>query len=104
MDFDDRIFEAVRGGTQDKPRDLVDIFAYVDSREKVVLSQQELVGGLQRLIEQGRIGELSRHRFHEVIVGPAPRTFSGLTPVEYEQACEAYRKWFWKTYKELTKK
>jgi hypothetical protein len=104
MDFDTRIFEAVEGGTLEKPHDLVQILAYVDSREKLVLSHEELSGGLQRLVEQGRIAELPRHRFYRTADDSAPRTFSGLTLEEYREACEAYRKWFWKTYKELTKK
>ena len=45
MDFDTRIFEAVEGGTLEKPHDLVQILANADSREKLVLSHEELSGG-----------------------------------------------------------
>jgi hypothetical protein len=104
MDFDASIFEAVESGTLEKPHDLVQILAYVDSRDRLVLSHEELSGGLQRLIAQGRVAELPRHKFYKVTDDSAPRTFSGLTPEEHLQACEAYEKWFWKTYRKLSKK
>lgn len=104
MQFDDLILEAVRGATRERPRDLTDILFYVDSRMRLVLSRDELSGGLQRLIEQGRIAESDRHEFYEVTDGVAPRTFSGLTPDEHRRACQAYNKGFWKKYRELHKK
>jgi len=104
MQLDDYILQAVRGSTKEQPQDLVGILYQVDGRMKIVLSHDELSGGLQRLIEQGLIAESERHRFYEVADGTAPRTFSGLTLDEHRQACEAYRKWFWKKYKELSKK
>ncbi len=104
MDFDERIFEAVSGCTSEKPQDLVGILAYVDCLEKLVLSRRELAGGLQRLIEQGRIAELPRHRFYKAVSDSSSRAFSGLTRAEHHQACEAYKEWFWKKYRELSKK
>ena len=103
MQFDDYILEAVRGATKERPVDLVGILYHVDGRMKLVMSHEELSGGLQRLIEQGSIAESERHKFYEVTDGAALRTFSGLTLDEHRQACEAYRKWFWKKHRELTR-
>jgi hypothetical protein len=104
VQFDDYILEAVRGTTRERPQDLIGILYHVDGRMKLVMSQDELSGGLQRLIEQGSIAESERHKFYEVTDGVAPRTFSGLTLDEHRRACEAYQKWFWKKHRELTKK
>jgi hypothetical protein len=99
MDFDEYIVEAVKSHTPENPQDLVGILYHVDGRMKLVMSHEELAGGLQRLIECGRIAELPSHKFYEVTVASAPRKFSGLTLEEYRGVCEAYRKRFWKSYR-----
>jgi hypothetical protein len=102
--IDTRIYEAVTGSTPDKPLDLVGILHYVDSREKMVLSYDELENGLRRLVEQGRIAELPGNRYYEVKDGSSPSTFMGFSSGEHRRACEAYRSWFRQAYKELNKK
>ena len=104
MQLDNYIFEALRGSTKAHPQDLVDVLYHVDGRMKLVMSLDELAGGLLRLIEQGKIGESDRHRFYEITDGTPPKPFSGLTLDEYRQVCEAYQKWFWKRHKALSKK
>ena len=100
--FDDRVFEAIQGYTRDTPLGLVGIFGFVDGREKLVLSHEELVGALERLIAAGRIRESPRHQFYEPgDPGEKAGGFSGLTPREYDAACERYRKEFWRRYREL---
>lgn len=101
MNFDQRIFEAVEHGTPEKPRNLVQILACVDALEKVLLSHEELAGGLKRLIEEGRIAESPGHKFRGVSEGSPPGTFSGLPQAEYDQACKACHDWFEKAYREL---
>jgi hypothetical protein len=101
MNFDQRIFESVEHATPEKPHDLVHILYYVDALERVLLSHEELAGGLQRLIEEGRIAELPRHKFHGHPEGSPPGRFSGLTQAEYDQASKAYHEWFEKAYREL---
>jgi hypothetical protein len=104
MDLDKFILEAVKGHTPENPKDLVGILYHVDGRMKLVMSDDELEGGLRRLVETGRIAELSAHRFYEVTGALSPGIFSGLSGEEHCRACEVYRKWFWKTLKELKKK
>ena len=94
MSFDTRILEAVNGSTREKPKDLASILAYVDFRERLLLTHQEMAGGLCRLVEQGLIAEVADHRFHEVAPTGTPGAFSGLTPEKYQQACEAYQERF----------
>jgi len=103
MNFDQRIFESVERATPEKPYGLVQILSYVDALERVFLSRRELAGGLQRLIEEGRIAGLPGHKFHGLPAGSPPGKFSGLTHAEYDQACKAYHEWFEKTWNELKK-
>lgn len=104
MQLDEYIFEAVKGHTPDQPQDLVGIIYHVDGRMKLMMLHEEFVGGLQRLIENGRIAEIPRHKFYEATDDSAPRTFSGLTVEEQSRAEKTYTKWFWKEYRKLTEK
>jgi hypothetical protein len=72
---------------------LVDIIAAVDSQERLVLSHEELDGGLRRLSEAGRIREVERLRFCAA-VGDGTKAFSGLSEEEHDTACRQYRKMF----------
>ena len=98
------VSERASGHTPEQPQDLVGIIYHVDGRMKITLLYDELARRLQRLIENGRIAELPRHKFYEVTDGSAPRTFSGLTREEQSQAEEAYRKRFWIEYRKLNQK
>ena len=65
-DYDQRICEAIVGYTPERPQNLVGILGFVDGREKLVLTHDELAGALKRLMADGRVGESSRHVLHEL--------------------------------------
>ena len=94
MNFDEYIVEAVRGHTAERPQDLVGILYNIDGRMKLLPLNDELRGGLARLVESGRIIETERHRFAEGD-GKTGQTFSGITDEEWRRADDAYRRWFW---------
>jgi hypothetical protein len=94
MSLDRSIFKAIKGHTEDKPQDLVGILAYVDSREKLLLTHEELSGGLERLIRGNQIAEVVPHKFVDTAGRPYSHNFSRLSLSDHEQACQAYRKWF----------
>ena len=100
MSFDARIQESIEGTTLDHPKDLPGILAYVDFRERVVLTREELSDGLSRLIEQGRVIEVAGRSFYENKREIEPSSFMGLTPQEYQQACDAYQE----SFRTLTKR
>jgi hypothetical protein len=95
MSLDRRIFKAIKGHSESNPQDLVSILAYVDSQERLVLTHEELSGGLQRLIESGQIAESRPHKYFDTAGQSHSRVFSGLSLQDHEEACQAYRKWFW---------
>jgi len=99
MNFDARIQESIKGTTLEHPKDLCGILAYVDSRERVVLTCQELSDGLSRLIRQGRVIEAVGRSFYENKREAKPSSFRGLTAQEYQQACESYQESFRTTTK-----
>ena len=88
--FDDRVREAIGLGTSDRPQDLAGILHYVDSRERLVLTREELSGSLKRLIRRGAIAEVAPHRFR---VARDAGTATSLTPIPrkgYDAACDEY--------------
>lgn len=91
--YDQLIYEAIQSSTPSGPCDLVYIFGYVDGRDKSVLSHDQLNGGLQRLIEDGRIKEIIPHKFI-LTKGEEASSFSGLSIPQYEQACLDYLDYF----------
>ncbi len=101
MEFDRDIFKAIKGSTETQPQDLVGILAFVDSRQRLVLTHEELSGGLQRLIESGKIAEVAPCRYFDTAGQPHSRHFSGLSPEEHEQACDAYQKLFQEALRRL---
>ncbi|MCZ7651809.1 MAG: hypothetical protein M5U13_11880 [Thermoanaerobaculia bacterium] len=71
---------------------LVCILAYVDAHEKLILNLEELCGGLERLVQSGRIREVAHLAFS---IGPDPsRLFSGVSAAELETADSEYRQYF----------
>ena len=60
MRIDRNIFKAIKSHGETDPQDLVGILADVDSRERLLLTHEELSGGLQRLIESGQIAEATQ--------------------------------------------
>lgn len=61
MNLDRDIFKAIKGHTETSPHDLVGILAYIDSQQKLLMTHEELSGGLQRLIDSGQIAEATPH-------------------------------------------
>lgn len=101
MSLDRRIFKAIEGHSETHPQDLVSILAYVDSRERLVLTHEELSGGLLRLIESGQIAEAKPHKYFDTAGQSHSREFSGLSLQDHEKACQAYRRWFEEQYRKL---
>src|SRR5437879_9454502 len=94
MSLDDCIWEAVAHSTPKQPRSLSDIIDYIDSREKVIATFEELQGSLQRLVEAGRVVQAK----DEFYAGPSgagqPGVFHPLSSEMYQQAVKDYRKRF----------
>ena len=104
MSFDRRILKAIKGHSETDPQDLVGILAYVDSQERLVLNHEELSGGLQRLIESGQIAEATPHKYFDTAGQSHSRVFSGLSLQDHEEACQAYRNWFWEESQKVQSK
>ena len=99
MSLDRSIFKAIKGHTPENPCDLVGILYFVDGRERLVLSHEELSGGLQRLIQAGQIAKAEPHRYFESAGQTHAFTFSAISQDDYKKACEAYQKKFWEEYR-----
>jgi hypothetical protein len=99
--LDKAILKALRKTTRDRPANLVQIMGAIDAREKLLISFDELSGGLRRLIEAGKVGEAKPLHFYEPQRGESGMTFSGLTEEEYKVANRSYRDMFQKALKEL---
>lgn len=98
--LDRRVFEAIQGYTEGHPQDLVGILHYVDHREKLLLTRDELSDALRRLSDAGRIREVAPLKF-VAAERRSDTAFRGLSSREHEEACEAYRRWFWEVYSNL---
>jgi len=94
MSLDRSILKAIKGHTETQPQDLMSILAYVDSQERLVLTHQELSGGLQRLIASGQIAEATPHKYFDPAGQPHSREFSGLSLEDHKETCQAYHQWF----------
>lgn len=102
-DLVERIFEAICGHTPEDPQNLVGILGFVDGREKLVLTHEELSGALRQLLAAGRIRESSPHHYYEPDESGDPSSFSGLTPEEHEDACRRYQEEFRRKYRGLSR-
>ncbi|MCC7422774.1 MAG: hypothetical protein IT428_21035 [Planctomycetaceae bacterium] len=92
--LDRSIFKTMRRSTPDAPQDLPGIIGGVDAQERMVLSHYELRDGLKRLIAEGHIVEVSKHRFCNAEGLALPRNFSGLTNQDHQTAVAEYRRQF----------
>lgn len=106
MNLDKEIFEAVSGSPVEKPTTLWQIIGYVDSRQRLMISYDELFGGLKRLFEARRIGEVDGKYFAMTseYAASSPRDFKGFSQETFKKAQKEYRKRFWKAFRELKKK
>jgi hypothetical protein len=88
--IDERVLEAVGCATPENPQDLVGILHYVDSRERLVLTYEELVGSLERLTRGGAVEEVRPHHFRLADHARSEGRFTPITRQMYDVACEAY--------------
>ncbi len=87
--LDRRIYKSIRKQTKEHPINLIGILFNVDSVEKMVLSYEELSGGLQRLIAAGYVAEGEPHQYYE---GTDQDSFTGLSESDYETAVADYHR------------
>jgi hypothetical protein len=99
--YDRDIFRAIDGRPEQNPQDLPGILAAVDARQRLILSHEELVKGLARLIEAGKVVEAGSYRYYVPKTPPSVRSFSGISLAIYHRACEDYREKFSKSVQEL---
>ncbi len=88
------IYEAIKGRSEKGAASLADIIGAVDYYERVIFSCEELENGLRDLIQHGKIAEISKHKFVDAKGQSYPRTFSGVTEDEWEQAYKQYSREF----------
>lgn len=96
--YDQLIYESIKASTESNPCDLVQILFHVDGRDKSILLYEQLKYGLQRLITNGKIREISPHKFIGSEREEESKAFSGLSIEEYQQACQDYRTYFEEIY------
>lgn len=89
--LDDLILEAIHSRSGSSIVDVATILERVDSTERWLLTFPELDGGLRRLSETGRIGEVSVGRYVSAGSRHPTGPYSGLTLERYEAAVTAYR-------------
>lgn len=92
--LDRRILKTIQGHTPDNPQTLVGIIGGVDASERLVLSHEELSGGLQRLIRTGHVAETDLQAFCDATGGDFPKTFTGITASDHSTAVIQYREMF----------
>jgi hypothetical protein len=90
MTYDRDIYKAIKGTSENNPQNLVNILGLVDSQQKLLLTHEELSGGLRRLIENGLIAEASPLHYFDTAGIPHSSKFSGLSPEEHASACHEY--------------
>jgi predicted NUDIX family NTP pyrophosphohydrolase len=101
-EFDRDIFLAIKGYSPHNPQDLVGILAAVDARQRLILSHEELIGGIDRLIARGQVAEAANCRYYVPTSPPTIRSFSGIARAEYDRACVAYSDASSETLRELS--
>ncbi|MCA9082284.1 MAG: hypothetical protein KDA58_17110 [Planctomycetaceae bacterium] len=101
--LDRRIFKTVRQHTCEHPQTLVGIIAGVDAAERLVLTYEELSGGIQRLLASGLIAEAAPLFYYECQGVSVPQGSSGLTMADHSAAVAEYRKWFARAMESIEK-
>jgi hypothetical protein len=84
------ILEALKYSTPDDPFDLERIITTVDVRQKLLLSFDELEGGLRRLVDAGMVQQATPLHFFKATDSASPTPFSSFTKEDYSAAYEAY--------------
>ena len=91
LPLDESIFAAISSRAGSSIVDIPTVLERVDSVERWLLTFEELDGGLQRLSDDGRIGEVDIGRFVSLGSPHATRPYSGLSVGRYDEAVTAYR-------------
>jgi hypothetical protein len=99
--LDRDIFKAIEGYSEHSPQDLPGILRAVDARQRLVLTHEELTGGLARLIEAGKVAEAGEFRYFAPESPPAVPSFSGVSLDEYNRAYNAYHENFLAAVQEI---
>ncbi|MEM9701906.1 MAG: hypothetical protein AAF907_05635 [Planctomycetota bacterium] len=106
--LDRSIYQSIRRYTAERPQTPVGILWAVDARERLVLSHEELSGGLSRLIADGLVAEVAPHRYCDTSTltdaeREASQPFSGWSKTDHERAVQDYRNEFRHQLKKLEK-
>jgi hypothetical protein len=88
-EFADDIYTAIRNATP--PVGLAGILAYVDMRQRVLLTREELNQALRGLIDAGLIVEVEPHHYRDAAGEPGNGSFSGVSDAAHAAACDEYR-------------
>jgi hypothetical protein len=99
--LDRRIFKTIQGCDSTNPQTLIGIIGGVDASERLVLTHDELAGGLQRLVSAGYVAEIEPHRYYDASIADGPDTFSGITESDHANAVQEYREWFRRQFDNL---
>jgi hypothetical protein len=78
-EFDRDILKAIKGHSQQSPQDLRGILAAVDARQRLILTHEELVGGVAQLIRAGQVVEAGNGKYYVPNSPPAVPSFSGIS-------------------------
>ena len=95
------IFLTIQGRTATDPQTLMGILAGVDGKERLVLTREELAGGLLRLIHAGYIVEIEPLKFCVASEPDSPGEFSGISDSDHAKAVQEYHDWFQRKLAEL---
>ena len=99
--LDRRIFKTIHGHNAENPQTLMGVVGGVDASERLVLTHDELSGGLERLVNAGHIAEIKHHRYCDAWEGDLSNSFSGLTESDHATAVAEYQEWFQRQLNEL---
>jgi hypothetical protein len=92
--LDRSLLRVLRGTSASTPLGLTTIIGAMDARERMILTLEELDGGLRRLVAGGLVTEAAPHRFFATRDGTAAGHFSGIAPDEYASAVAEYQRAF----------
>jgi hypothetical protein len=88
--LDEAILKGLRKTTRDKPVDLASIIPWIDAKERLIPTYDELKGALRRSILAGEIQEAGPKRYYKSEHGQERSFFSGFSEADFNAACRAY--------------
>ena len=102
-DFKSIIAEALAGTTAEHPRTLSELIGYVDARQKLIITYDELHDSLKDLVESRKVLQIGDRYCMASGTGGEATPFIGFRPQAYRKAEKEYRK-RWKEYKALRRR